>query len=248
MNIHSKYTDKCSYQSFKAIPPVYKKIPEIVGNVGKYVGEYISMPEQKLLLASTALLFQPLIDLKFAEEDKRVDSAIKSSSKAIAGGITGVPIRAFFIWLANYCIRPKDQLKCVEHPIIQKGVNVIQQNLFPLKNQKLRQENVPLANFKLGQYNKTIGTLAAIIFMFAFSNSKLDVPLTAFIQDFLTKVVKEKKPWSQSFAEVCADRKQRVKAWCANKKNNIDNVISKSKKIVDIIKQKPVDKKASGEK
>lgn len=248
MNIHSKYTDKCSYPSFKALPPVYKKIPECIGNVGKYVGEYISTPEQKLLLASTALLFQPLVDLKFAEEDKKVDSAIKSASKAIAGGITGVPIRALFIWAAEFCIRPKDQIRCVKHPFVQNIVNVVQQNLYPLKNQKLRPENPSLADFKLGQYNKTIGTLAAIIFMLTFSNSKLDVPLTSYIQDLLTKVIKEKKSWGQSFTEVTNDRKQKVQNWCNNKKKSFGNLVDKSKKILDIIKQDPAQKKASGAK
>ena len=220
MNIHSKYTDKCSYQSFKAVPPVYKKIPECIGNVGKYVGEYINAPEQRLLLASSALLFQPLIDLKFAEEDKKVDSAIKSSSKAIAGGITGVAIRSAFIKMAEYCIGPKSIDKNGKHPLITKAIDFINQNLYPLENQRLRlrKENVSLANYKLKQYNKTIGTLAAIIFMLTFSNSKVDVPLTSDIQDLLTKVIKEKKPWSKSFAEVATERKEKTKKWFAKKK------------------------------
>ena len=250
MNIHSTNTDKCSYQSFKALPPVYKKIPEFIGTMGKYVGEYINTPEQKLFLATSALLFQPLIDLKFAEEDKKVDSAIKSSSKAIAGAMTGVGIRAGFIKCAEYCIGPKSIKRSKEHPLFTKAVDFINQNLFPLENQRLRlrEENISLANYKLAQYNKTIGTIAAIIFMLAFSNSKIDVPLTSMLQDILTKVVKEKKSWGKSIGEVLSDRKERVKAWFVAKKNKFNIFDDKSKKIVDIIKQKPTDKKVTGDK
>lgn len=245
MNIHSQYSDKCSYQSFKAIPTTYKVIPEVIGNLGKYVGEYINTPEQKLLLASTALLFQPLIDLKFAEEDKKVDSAIKSASKAMAGGITGVPIRAFFIALANYVVRPKTpNFK----PIGGNLYEFFHQSLYPLTNRALRQEDKFTANFRLKQYNKTLGTILAIIFMLVFSNSKLDVPLTGLFQDLLSKVIKDKKPWSTSISEVVSDRKKKFDNWKNKKMNSINNFVDKSKKLIKFIKDDILPKKESGDK
>ena len=245
MNIHSQYTDKCSYQSFKAIPATYKKIPEFVGNIGKYVGEYVSMPEQKLFLATSALLFQPLIDLKLAEEDKKVDSAIKSASKAIAGGLTGVFFRAGFVALANYCIGPKSIQRYQKHPYIQDIVDVIQQHLYPIANQKLRQEDAAKAAFRLKQYNKTIGTLAAIIFMITYSNSKIDVPLTGLIQDFLTKVIKEKKSASLALSEVVADVKTKIQNKRKNRKQAFVNIFEKGRKIDAILKEPSTPKKAN---
>ena len=72
MKISSSFTTidrKQNYQSFKGVPPNPKYLPEFVGTLGKLAGDYISMPEQKLFMATTALMLQPLIDLKFAEED-----------------------------------------------------------------------------------------------------------------------------------------------------------------------------------
>ena len=93
-----------SYQSFKGVPPNPKYIPEIIGNIGKVAGEYINTPEQKLFLATAALMFQPLIDLKYAKEDQKEDVAIKSASKAMAGGFTGVLIRAVFLKITDHFV------------------------------------------------------------------------------------------------------------------------------------------------
>ena len=79
-------------------------IPESIGALGKVVGEHVAAPEQKLILALFALSLQPLIDLKFAEEDKKVDASIKTASKIIAGAVTGVSIRSFFIKITNHFV------------------------------------------------------------------------------------------------------------------------------------------------
>lgn len=234
MNIHSQNTGKCSYQSFKAVPANYKLLPEAVGKIAQHFAEYINTPEQKLLLASSTLLFQPLIDLKFAEEDKKVDSAIKSASKAIAGGITGVPIRALFIAFARYIVQPKDLHKkrfggaLYEH---------LQNSFWPEANRKLWDTDPFRANLRLKPYVNTIGTMMAIIFMWAFSNSKLDVPLTGCIQDILTKVIKQKKPWSEAISEVVTDRKKKFEAWKLKKKETITNIVDKSKNISSLFKK-----------
>ena len=68
--------------------------PKVIGEVGKFVGEHVGIPEKKLIQNATALYLQPHFDLKYGEEDEKTDIAIKSASKAIACGITGVTIRA----------------------------------------------------------------------------------------------------------------------------------------------------------
>lgn len=245
MNIHSKHTGKCSYQSFKAIPATYKLLPESVGKIAQNVAEYINTPEQKLLLASSMLLFQPLIDLKFAEEDKKVDSAIKSASKAIAGGITGVPIRAMFIGLANYLVNPKDINKKRMGGVVYQYLH---DNLWPQVNRKLWDEDPFTASLRIKSYNKTMGTILAILFMWGFSNSKLDVPLTGCIQDLFSKVIKENKPWSKALSEVVVDRKNRFEQWKTKKKESINNLVKKSKKITGFISNDLNPKKESGVK
>ena len=103
MKIGSSFDNKIKYncsRTFKGLPPNPKYVPEFVGKAAKMAGEYISMPEQKLLLTLASVALLPLIDLKFAHEDKKVDAAIKSTAKPIACGFTGVTIRAAFIALA----------------------------------------------------------------------------------------------------------------------------------------------------
>lgn len=91
----------------------------------EFVGNNFNTPEQKLIVATTATVLRPLMDLKYAEEDKKVDSAIKSTSKAIAGGLTGVAIRKFFITFANKAIKlptvfsPNEEIKASQGQILE---------------------------------------------------------------------------------------------------------------------------------
>lgn len=91
----------------------------------EFVGNNFSTPEQKLIVATTATVLRPLMDLKYAEEDKKVDSAIKSTSKAIAGGLTGVAIRKFFITFTNKVIKlpevfaPNAEIKASQGQILE---------------------------------------------------------------------------------------------------------------------------------
>ncbi len=225
MKISSSFTTidrKQNYQSFKGVPPNPKYLPEFVGTLGKLAGDYISMPEQKLFMATTALMLQPLIDLKFAEEDKKVDSAIKSASKAIAGGLTGVSIRAAFVALTDNLID-------------FKKTNNFKHHFTPDMAIKEFSENKELATVHLKQYNKTLGTLMAMAFMVFFSNSKVDVPLTSDLQDLISGVVKEDKTWLQSFCDVKEAREQKIKDWGNKWKNKFKKLSEKSKKIGTIL-------------
>ena len=250
MNIHSQQNGKCSYQSFKALPTNYKRIPESVAKLGKIVGEYVNSPEQKLFLATSALMFQPLVDLKFAEEDKKIDTSIKSASKAIAGGLTGVPIRALCIAFMKRFVQPKDLDIYMTGEKVSKLSDKIKVLLYPLENLDLRSdpERLVEADLRLKQYNNTMGTVLAILFMLAFSNSKIDVPVTSFIQDFLSKVIKEKKPVPKAFAEVATDRKKKIDAWCDKKKASLNNVVSRVKPLFSPPKESNDVKKAPGVK
>ena len=222
MKVSSSYERKdgiSSYLSFKGIPANPKYLPNAVGKIGKLVGEYVSTPEQKLFLATTALMFQPLIDLKFADEEKRTDSAIKSAAKAMAGGFTGVAIRAFF-------------LKLTEHFIGFDKHNKLNLHFFPDEAIKLKEASNAMANVRMKQYCQTLGTLFAVLFMILFSNSKVDVPLTSDLQDIISGVVKDKKSWTKSIVDTCKNRGKKISNWFNKKKDFILKVKDKAKKVI----------------
>ncbi len=209
-------------QSFKGIPQNPKIFPDFIGKIGKTAGEYISMPEQRLFLALTALAIQPLIDLKYADEDKKTDAAIKSASKAIAGGLTGVTIRAAF-------------MKTAEHFIGFNKQNKLNRLFFPKDAVQLREESAALADVRMKKYCQTIGTLGAIIFMIAFSNKNVDVPLTGDLQDLISGVVKDNKSWIKSLSDVSNARKEKIDNWFKEKKNSLTKIKNKIEKIGDVI-------------
>ena len=241
-NYKSDYGDK-SITSFRGVPANPKFIPEALGNIGKVVGEYVYAPEQKLFLATSALLLQPLIDLKFADEDKKEDAAIKSASKAFAGGLTGVPIRALFIALCNHFITlDLTKQNFLKRHFYPDGLNEM------MKNSNEEPVKKAMAQFKLKNYNRTLGTLFAIIFMIAFSNSKVDVPLTSDIQDILSGIIKEKKNWKKSIYDTAQNRKQKTIDWLLDKKKKADKVLVKIKKIAKIITEDPDKKKEAKKK
>ncbi len=211
-------------KSFKGVPPTYAKIPEVVGNIGKLTGDFVSMPEQKLFLATTALMIQPLIDLTFAEEDKKIDSAIKSASKAIAGGLTGVTIRAGFISLTKNLIGFDKKNKFNDHFLPKDAVEMLR-------------TNPDMAKLRLSKYSQSLGTLMAIAFMIGITNQNVDVPLTSDIQDLISGVVKENKSWLQSFTDVKNNRVAKIKTWTDKWKNRFKNAGKKTVEISKIITQ-----------
>lgn len=209
-------------QSFKGVPPNPKYIPEFIGKIGKVAGKYINTPEQKLFLATTALMFQPVIDLKFAQEDKQTDAAIKSASKSIAGGLTGVLIRAGFIHLTT-------------SKIGFKKVNKLNNFFFPEAASKLYQTEPELTKLQLTQYSQTLGTLFAILFMTFFSNSNIDVPLTSDLQDLLSGVIKENKTCRKSLADVATNRANKIKAWLNKRKTKLMKINNKISGVIKVL-------------
>lgn len=228
INLASQYTDKSKQnQSFKAIPQKRIILPEPVGEIAKRAGYYINTPEQKLFLAASTLMLTPLLDLKFADDDKKVDTAIKSASKAVAGGVTGVAIRAGFQAFTKKFIQ------------FDAG-NVVSRCFFPGAAKKLFDEYPELATARLDQYRKTMGTLFAVIFMILFSNSKVDVPFTGDMQDLLSGVIKEKKSWISSFTDVAVNRKEKIHNWLEKKKNRVLKLKNKVVNIAKIIRNDDV--------
>lgn len=211
-------------QSFKSVPtaPIY--LPEITGKAAKVVGNYVRAPEQKLLLATTALIFQPLIDLKYAEEDKKVDSAIKSASKAMAGGITGVTIRALFTaWTKKNIV------------FDARNKNFLNEYFYPDNITNLLKTRPRIARRELDSYNRSLALIFATLFMIIFSNSKLDVPLTSDFQDILGGVIKEKKNWARAIGDVGKNRQKIITDWLMKHYRRLEKVASKGKRIVDIL-------------
>lgn len=227
MKISSSFNNSADvngqHVSFKGVVPANPKyIPEAVGKLGKVAGEYINTPEQKLFLATSALMFQPLIDLKYAQEDQEIDSAIKSASKAMAGGITGVTIRAAF-------------LKLTKHFIGFQKHNKMNKLFMPYDAVLMRQKEPEMAQLRINQYNQTLGTLFAVLFMIFFSNSNIDVPLTSDIQDLISGVVKENKSWLTSLNDVKNNRIKKIKNWFTKKVKFFTSIKEKASKVATVI-------------
>lgn len=231
MKISSSFNtdrNKNTYQSFKGVPPNPQYIPETLGNLGKLAGEYINTPEQKLFLAIAALTFQPLIDLKYAQDDKKIDSAIKSASKSMAGGFTGVTIRAAFLKLTNHFIG------FGKH-------NKLNRLFMPEDAIKMKSYDPGMAQLRIKQYSQTLGTLFAVLFMILFSNSKVDVPLTSDLQDLISGIVKENKGWLRSLNDVVTNRKDKITNWIKHKSSIFKNIRNKLKDIIKVIIEQPDD-------
>lgn len=208
-------------------------LPKAIGEFGKIVGEYVSIPEQKLVQSTTALFLQPQIDLKYAEEDKKIDTAIKSASKAIAGGLTGVTIRGLTIgffkkYIKFYSIEEKMNLS--------KFASKMDDLFVPKLAKELYDKKPSLATYQLKKYNETLGTIAAIVIMTMFSNAKIDVPLTSDLQDFMSGIIKEKKSWKKAAYDTLTKRKERITSWINKKKHFFRTAADKTKRINKIIK------------
>lgn len=239
----SKQDRNINSPSFKGVPPNPKYIPEFIGTLGKYAGEYIDSPEQRLFLALATIAFKPLIDLKYAEEDKKVDTALKSAAKGIAGGLTGVTIRSAFLKLTDKYIG----YESFNGKLFTKrnGFNML---FMPEIDRTFKEEYPELVKLWIKKYSNTLGSLFAIIFMIVFSNSKIDVPLTNDIQDLLSGVVKENKSWTKSLHDVASKRGKKITDWFLHKKSILDNILKKIKDIIKIIKGTPVDSNKEAEK
>ena len=222
-DLNSGISQKNKSSSFKALPTKQLFLPEFIGEIGKRVGYYCNTPEQKLFMAFTALMFQPMIELKHAEPDKKQDAAIKSASKAIAGGLTGVTIRAAFLAATKALVG------------YDKNNSFNRHYFFPSAAFSVKKENEVLANIRMDQYTKALGSLFAVLFMIFYSNSKWDVPLTSDIQDFISGIVKDNKTWTKSLNDVLDKRKTQIKESILKRKNIINKINNKINKIIKAI-------------
>ena len=234
INSVSQNVKKYDYPS-----PTFKSIylPNAVGEFGKFVGEFIGIPEKKLIQNTTALFLQPNFDLKYADDDEKTDIAIKSASKAIAGGITGVTIRSacinFFQKRINF--DPKNK-------------SIINKLLLPEEAEKLRRKSENLGIRRLKMYNETLGTIAAIVIMVTLTNKNIDVPLTGLFQDIIGGVVKENKSWKRSIYDTYTERKNKYENWLNKQKSKDKEIRDKWKKISNIIKEDPSNTKLESRK
>ncbi|MBQ8886378.1 MAG: hypothetical protein IJY61_01585 [Candidatus Gastranaerophilales bacterium] len=210
-------------------------LPNVIGEVGKFIGEHVGIPEKKLIQNTTALYLQPHFDLKYGEDDEKVDVAIKSASKAIAGGITGVTIRAAAISFF--------QRKINFDPLNRSIINKL---LLPEKAEEMYRKSNCLAKTRLKMYNETLGTVASIAIMTLFTNKNIDVPLTAFFQDMIGGVIKENKTWSRSIYDVCEERRKKFENFTKATEEKVLTVKNKAQRIVEIIKNETT-KESRGE-
>lgn len=217
--------------SFKGVPANPCYIPEIIGRMGKFAGKYIDSPEQRLFLALATLMFKPLIDLKYAREDKKIDSALKTTAKGLAGGLTGVTIRGAFLQLTEKYIG----YDCINKRLIPKQ-NRLNSLFLPKISQQMKEDCPEIVKLRIAKYSNTLGSLFAIAFMVLFSNSNIDVPLTNDLQDLLSGVVKEKKTWLKSLGDVSSARANKIINWFKRKLNIAEKISTKIKDIAAVIK------------
>lgn len=244
-NNYYKYNKNPSFGvvNLKKIPkdipePLLNKIPEKpvvlsdkIGEFGKWVGEYVGMPEQKLFLATSAFLLQPAIDMKYAEEDKKSDVAIKSASKALAGGITGVTIRI----LSEKYFRNK-----IGHtPRGRRKDNLLNDYLLPKYADDLREKSIIEYERQMKKYCATLGNMCALLIMIFVTNEQIDVPLTSDFQDLFTGVARDNKNWEQSTNDVINSRKTKIKRWFQYQVDYMHSIKDKIRRIIAIIKEEP---------
>ena len=208
--------------------PVY--LPEWFGEAGKWAGEYIGVPEQKLFLAASAFILQPLIDLKCAQEDKKADTAVKSASKALAGGITGFTIRAFLQKYMN------DKLGLDDCGYI-KSASFLNKYFMPSDAVKMTKINMARARIRIKRYNTVLSSIAAILIMAFITNEKIDVPLTGDFQDLFNGIAKDNKTWGQSIRDVARARYEKIKMRADRLFDILRSAWDKSKRIFRIIRE-----------
>ncbi len=217
--------------------PIY--LPNFIGEAAKWTSEFVGLPEQKLFLAATAFIMQPAIDMKFAEEDKKSDVAIKSAAKALAGGITGVTIRGI-------CERYfKNRIGYDEKGKLK--VNLANDLFFPKDSEEIRAKSIVEYEHRISKYCVTLGNICALAAMILVTNEKVDVPLTSDFQDLFTNVARDNKSWEDSFNEVAVSRKNKIQRWIQSKIDYLKMLDDKANRIKNIINEEyPKKKKSAG--
>lgn len=174
-------------------------MPDIVGEFGKFVGQHVSVAEKKLIQNTAAACIQPKVDMMFGEEDDRVDIAIKSVSKSIAGGTTGFLIRAAIIRTLNKNLTFDDNNKSLVRKYFMPKQAILMSQSCQL-NETFR---------RMKTYNETMGTILSILIMSTFTNKNIDVPLTRTLEELIGGVVKSNKTWHRSAYDIYKKHKDK---------------------------------------
>lgn len=158
-------------------------------NAMEWVGKKINSPQQRFILGATALAIQPAIDYynKRVDKDTREVSTARTMAKIIAGTAVGVIVRAGCIKavkaFSGYKLRTEGG-KIVE--ILKKT----KKDIFTPVLAKIPDDITP-ENFQVTYANhiKNMGSILATLVMVG-TNFMLDVPLTLFLTNKFTKIVK----------------------------------------------------------
>ena len=144
-----------------------------------YVNKNVSSDTQRLVLGGTAILTQPIIDLKNkkVDDDTRWTSAMKTIAKIVVGTAVGIAVRHYAIkWVRKsprFWRQPGDKAAVCEYPG-EKFFNNID-----FSNKKAREIN---------NYANTVGTIIGTIACL-FTNFAVDAPLTNLFTNYLKKNV-----------------------------------------------------------
>lgn len=209
-------------------------MPDVVGEIGKFVGEHISVAEKKLIQNTTATFIQPKIDMKFGDEDEKTDIAIKSVSKSLAGGLTGFIIRAACINLFKRKLTFDDT-----------STSIVRKFFMPDGALDLyKSGNTQEAIRSMKTYNETMGTIAAIVIMSAYTNKNIDVPLTRTFEKFIGGVVKSDKTWHRSAYDIYKNHKDKYDELINKYKNTYTTEKGRATKFVNGVKRELAEVKA----
>ncbi len=161
--------------------------PQTIEKCKKLV--HMSSVGQRVVIGSTALVLQPLIDLKNKKVDKRTReiSAVRSIARAAGGTATGIFIRYGCIKLAEACSKAG---KAFDFTITEKQTNKLAQ-----AGKQAVKSLAQASDAQIKGYAGVMGTAIALGVML-FTNFLVDVPIINSLQNFLVdKVFKiGKKP------------------------------------------------------
>lgn len=158
-------------------------------NAVEWAGKKINSPQQRFILGLTAIAIQPVIDYtnKHVDEETREVSAARTMAKIIAGTSVGVAVR----WA---CIKAVNAFSGYE--LKTEGAKVVQilkkskKDIFTPALAKIA-DDVTVDNFKhlYSNHVKNLGSILATLVMIG-TNFLLDVPLTVYLTNKFTKLVK----------------------------------------------------------
>lgn len=135
-----------------------------------WFGQYVSSPENRLIIGVTALMSQPFIDLynKDVDEKTRVVSCARTLAKTVVGTAVGFSVRAGFVHLTkNYSA------------LGNVGIKKIRKLFTPSE----AKTDMPYA-YK--QYQNAMGMFLSVAAMLL-TNFAIDATLTKFLTNVLVK-------------------------------------------------------------